>query len=88
MPEWLLSCHIQMLPRLQAEESLRQVNVLAVASPYAKQYERTRAMGKWRRMASGDRETHGFHLSEMSPAQEQVALAQLGMTIKTVPRPN
>lgn len=85
MPMWLLTCYIQMLPRLQAEEQLRQVDALTTASPYAEKHSRDRAIRRLRRIANGgDPPVTGRRVSEMTPAQERVAFAQLGLTVVTV----
>ena len=88
MPQWLLSCYVQMLPRLQAEESLRQVSVLQAASPYAKQQTRARAISKWQQIVGGE-EARVNRVSDMTPAQERLAFAQMGFAMQTVsPKPN
>ena len=74
-----------MLPRLQAEEALQAVQVRNAADVNVDRAARARIIQRWQTIANGgEKPSVGRRVSEMTPAQERVAFAELGFTVKTV----
>jgi hypothetical protein len=53
MPERWLVAHIAMLPRLQAEESLHQVQEIIAGDSWLEKRARQEILNAWRQQASG-----------------------------------
>lgn len=79
MPMPLLSAYTEMLPRLQAEESLRRISELHAATPEVAQRDRERIINRWRKQAAPEQET-----VKLSPDELAVRLALAGIGVKKV----
>lgn len=77
---------MQMLPRLQAEEALQAVQVRNASDVNVDRAARARIIHRWQTIANGGESAH--HVSNMTPAQERIAFAQMGFRMQTVPTPN
>lgn len=75
----LLSAFGTMLPRLQAEESLRRVMELHAAAPEAEPRYRERIIRGWQRQAEPERDA-----ARLTPEQLAVRLALAGIGVKRV----
>lgn len=71
----LFHAYAAMLPRLQAEESLRRVTEYAIGSGAADKHERQRVMRAWERHAEGPRPT-------MTPEQLTQQAQAMGIPVR------
>ncbi len=79
---WLLTCHMQMLPRLQAEEALQAVQVRNASDVNVDRATRSRIIRRWQTIANaGESAHHGVWLSDMTPVQQRAALARVGLHV-------
>ena len=82
MPMWLLTCYMQMLPRLQAEGALQAVQILNASDVNVDRAARARIIRRWQTIANGGEPAHhGGWLSDMSPAQQRAALVRVGLHV-------
>lgn len=72
----MFAAYVALLPRLQAEESLRRVAELQSASAYTKPEDRRRILGAWERQAQAGQEP--------APPNE-AKLAMMGIHVVKVP---
>lgn len=68
-----------MLPRLQAEESLRRVTEIQATMPEVERSDRERIIREWQRTAAADREAE-----RLAPEEMVLRLALIGIGIKKV----
>ncbi len=78
---WLLTCYMQMLPRLQAEEALQAVQVRNASDVNVDRAARSRIIRRWQTIASGGQQQHRTWISEMPPAQQRAVLASAGFYV-------
>ncbi len=76
----LLTAFSTMLPRLQAEESLRRVAELHAALPEAARSDREHIIRTWQRQADMGREAE-----KATPEEHMRRLALLGIGVRRVP---
>ncbi len=78
---WLLTCYTTMLPRFQAEEALRAVQVRNASDLRVDMSARSRIIRRWQTIATGGRQQHRTWISEMPPAQQRAVLASAGFYV-------
>lgn len=77
MPIPLLNAYLTMLPRLQAEESLRRVAEQHASMPEVPQRDRRRIIADWQQQA----ENH-YEAERLAPEQMAVRLAMMGIGMR------
>jgi hypothetical protein len=79
IPQCVVEAHLEMLPRLQAEEALARTNVVAIGTVMSRgrtSWMRDQLNG-WRRLAS---------LGQRAVKATRESLAAVGIALKVVPR--
>ena len=83
MPMPLVAAHIDAMPHLIAEESLRAVERVAIGSGRVKRGTARAVTGRWQRLAN----EHRYVLARPSSRQEyRVQMAMSGIAVRTVKR--
>jgi len=78
MPFALVALYARMLPRLDAEECLRAVDIAAMGAGLMEKSDQTRIRAEWRRLAGGGNSA----TRKMSKEQHAVILASMGIGVQ------